>query len=242
MRSRVPRLPALGAEEVGRGEGGGGRGVEVGAAVHDEGGVADGGVLEDGDGLGAVGPAAAGEGGVAQGEADVEGDRGVQAERLVEDVAEVGHALEVLVGGGAVGAHGVEDLGAQAADGGRVAAELVHGPAEGGGGGVAAGEEDGHHLVAEDLGVAGEAGEGVEEGVAGVVLAGVAELELGGAEAEGALDVAVDEAVHGGQAGPVAGLGDEAADLGGAGEHALDALDLVEGVGEFILGGAVLAG
>ena len=58
------------------------------------------------------------------------------------------------------------DFGAEARHDGWVAGELVEEPGEGGGGGVAAGEQDGDELVANDLAIAREAGQGVQEGVA----------------------------------------------------------------------------
>lgn len=91
----LPCEPAGGVEcEVVKGDeavGVGGRGgeevwgVEVGAALHYEGGVADGGIGEDADGGEVVGArtAAGGEGCVFQGEADVERDGGVEAEGFV---------------------------------------------------------------------------------------------------------------------------------------------------------------
>ena len=100
-----------------------------------------------------------------------ERDGRIQAERLVEDVLEIGHGFEVGVGRGATGwAEVGEDFGAQATHNVRVAGELEEGPGQGGGGGVAAGEQDGDELVADHGAVAREAGQGVQEGVAGVGL------------------------------------------------------------------------
>jgi len=83
-RLGLPREPAVRAEGLDVGELFGHGRVQVGAALHHEGAVADGGVLEDGDGLGAVGAAAAGEGCVFQGHADAEkGGGGVSMHGMV---------------------------------------------------------------------------------------------------------------------------------------------------------------
>lgn len=96
-----------------------------------------------------------------EGVADVEGDDGVEAHSLVEDGVEVFHFLEVCVGGfPALGADAEPgaDFVAQFGHDVWVAGELEEAEGEGSGCGVAAGEEDGDELVAEDSGVAGEAG------------------------------------------------------------------------------------
>lgn len=54
--------------------------------MHSKSRVADGCVFEDANWGKTVGPAAAGEGGIVEGEADVEGDDGVEAEGFVHCV------------------------------------------------------------------------------------------------------------------------------------------------------------
>ena len=177
--------------------------------MHDERRVADGRMGEDADGIAPVRPAAAREGGVAQGHAHVEGDGGVEAEGLGEAVLEVAHGLEVRVGRGAtIGAEVGGDFGPEAGDDGWVAGELVEEPREGGGGGVAPREQDGDELVADDGAIAREAGQGVQEGVAGI--GAVFLVQLGGGEVEGAVDVRVYEGVDGFEGGVEAAAGDEA--------------------------------
>ena len=165
--------------------------VEVGTTLHGHCRVEDAGMRGHADGLGAVGAAAAGQGGVDEGVADVEGDDGVEAHGLVEDGSEELHFLEVGVGWVAVADVG-RDFVAEARDGVRVARELEEAEGEGGGGGVTAGEEDGDELVADDLWVAGEAGEGVQEGV----LFGQHGVELLGGHAEDGVDEGLHEVVH----------------------------------------------
>lgn len=232
VRLRVPSGPALRAEDARIGERLRDGRVQVRAALHDERRVSDGRVLEHRQRLGAVRAAAPGQGRVLEGDADVERHGRVETQRLVEDGPEVRHVLEVVVRGEAVLADGLEDLGAQAGHGVRMPAELVDGPREGRGGGVAAGEQDGDDLVAQDFGVAGEAGELVQKGVV-LVGFGVGG-EFLGAHAQGALDEVVDKAVHDFEAVVVGLFGDEGLELVGAGEDVLDALDFVEGFGEFL--------
>lgn len=58
--------------------------------------------------------------GVFEGNADVEGDSGVEAKGLVNYRCEVFHALEVVVGRSTVGAESMEDFGAEFANNIRV--------------------------------------------------------------------------------------------------------------------------
>jgi hypothetical protein len=124
--------------------------------------------LADVDGGVAVGAPSAGECGGADAAAGVDGNVGVQAEDLVEDVLEVGQGFEVGEGDVVrlgVGAEAVEDDGAELGVDLRVAHQGVEGPAEEAGGGVAAGEEDVEELGAEFGGVAGLSDEFVQEDV-----------------------------------------------------------------------------
>lgn len=121
----------------------------------------------------------------------------------------ISHGFEIGVGrGAAVRAEVGVDFGPEARHDGRVAGELVEEPGEGGGGGVAAGEQDGDELVANDLAIAREAGEGVQEGVARVRLCFLFEFFWG--EAQGLLDVRVHEGVEDLEVGVEAAAGDEA--------------------------------
>lgn len=118
-----------------------------------------------------------------------------------------------------------------------MARELVQREAEGRGRRVAAREEDREDLVAQDGPVAREARDGVQEGVVTVGLGLGGELLRG--EAEGALDVVVDEGVDGGQVAEVGLAAVEPGDAAGADDVGLDLRGLVEGVGEGLL---VMAG
>ncbi|KAI9171981.1 Aromatic amino acid aminotransferase [Paramyrothecium foliicola] len=230
----VPVRPALGAEDFRIWEGLGHGGVQVGTALHDEGGVADRSVLEDGKGLRTVLAAASGQRGILQGEANVEGDDRVESQDLVQEGLEVGHVLDVFVGWGAVEADRVQDFLAQLSDRLGVAAQLVYGPRKGGCSGITAGEQDGNQLVTEDLGVSGEAGELVKERVSLIGLGLVGKLFRG--EEKSALDVLVNELIDGLEAGPEALLGHETAELGGSHNDVLHALNFVEGFGELLPG------
>lgn len=159
----LPVEPAVGAVLEVVGKLFAGRGVKGGVALHDEGAVADGGVLEDGDGQGAVRAAAARERRVAEGQAHVEGHHGVQAQGLVHDVLQVLHVLEVVVRGLALEADLADDLVAQLAHALGVPAELVNGPRQRRGRRVAARQEHGDELVADHLAVPGEECELVQE-------------------------------------------------------------------------------
>lgn len=237
VRLRMPRSPALGAEDARIGKSLRDGRVQIRAALHDERRVTDGRVLEHRERLGAVGAAASGQSRVLEGDADVEGHGRVEAERLVEDGLEIRHVLEVVVRGQAVLANGLEYLGAQAAYCLRMPAELVDGPREDRGGGVAAGEQDGDDLVTQDFWVAREAGELVQEGVV-LVGFGVGG-ELLGTHAQGALDEVVDEVVHDFEAVVVGFLGDQGPEAEGAGEDVLHALDFVEGFGKLLFWGSI---
>lgn len=189
-----PRLPALGdkgrrvreARLDGR--------VQVGAALHDERRVADGRALGNRNGLRAVGPAADRQRRVRQRDADVVRHHGVQAQRLVHDVLQVLHVLEVLVRRGAVAADVLHDLGAQRREHGGLLREVVQDPGQGAGGGVAAREERRDELVAQRLSVPGVGRDGVEEGVAFVVVGFF--FEFLRREGEGLVDVHVHEVVQ----------------------------------------------
>lgn len=76
---------------------------------------------------------------------------------------QVRQPLEVLIRGRALAANAPEHVGAEARPHGRRVGELVQAPREGRGGGVAAGEQDGHDLVAQNLGVAAEERDVVQE-------------------------------------------------------------------------------
>lgn len=84
----------------------------------------------------------AGKGAVLEAGAQIIRHRGVQAQRLVNCVCEIGHVLQVRVGGCARLANDREDLVAQLGVDGGVVRELVDAPRQRGGGGVAAREED----------------------------------------------------------------------------------------------------
>ena len=226
---RRPVLPPLRREHRHVRERGRRLRIQVAPALHQQGRVPDGGILADADGLQAVGPAAVRQRGVVQGQADVEGHARVQAQRLAEDVLQVAHVFQVVVGGGRAGAEAGEDLGAEGADDGRVGGELVEEPGEHGGGGVAAGEEDGYDLVADGGAVAGEAREGVQEGVAGGGFG--FGFEVGGRQAQGVVDVGGYEGVEDFDAREEGAAGGEPVE--GAGDGTL-AIDLVK----FISAGA----
>lgn len=168
-------------------------GVEVATSLHQKGRVPHRRIFADADGLEAVRPAAVGKSGIMKGESDVERDARIEAEGLAHDMLQVAHVLQVFVRRRLGGADALEDLAAQLGDDFGVVGQLVEEPGEHGGGGVAAGEEDGHDLVADDLAVAREAGQGVQEGVAVVGLGFL--FEFFGGEAQGVVDVGVDEGV-----------------------------------------------
>ena len=210
--------------------------VDVGPVLEDERAVADRRVFEDGEGLRAVGPAAAGERRVGQRDADVVGDDGVEAQRLVERVLQVAHGFEVLVGGlrGGVGAEGGVDFAAERGDDVGVLGEGVEEPGEGHGGCVAAREEDGDQLVAQHGAVARVGGQRVQEGVALVGLG--FGFEFRGREREGLVDVLFDEGVEDFQALVEAFLGHEGLRGASAGDDGLHVLDFSESVRELGLG------
>lgn len=186
-------VPPVGREDRHVREVGRRLGVEVATPLHQKRGVAHGRVFADADRLEAVGAAAVGKRGVVKGQSDVEGDAGIEAERLAHDVLQVAHVLQVVVRRRLVGADALEDLATQLGYDFRVVGELVEEPGEHGGGGVAAREEDADDLVADDLAVAREARQGVQEGVAVVGFGFLFEF-LGG-KAQGVVDVGVDEGV-----------------------------------------------
>lgn len=176
--------------------------VDVRAALHGQRAVDDDVSLQHAD-VRLAHPAR--EGGILQGGAEVVRYGWVESQGLVERVGQVLHVLEVLVGWGARGSDGVENLGPELVEDRRVVAELVDGPGEGRGGGVSAREEDGHDLVPDYLAVAGEAGDVVQEGKALVVLGEL--LQVVGGEGQGLLDVVVHELLDDADATLVSVLG-----------------------------------
>lgn len=165
--------------------------VDVVPALHGERAVDDDVVLEDRD----VGLARLpGQRRVLERRAQVVRHRGVQPERLVERVRQVGHALEVGVRRRAALPDGGEDLAAQLGVDGGVVGELVDGPRERRGGGVPPRQEDRHDLVPQHLGVAGVPRDLVEERG---VLVGLGELlEFVLREDRGLLDVRLHESLE----------------------------------------------
>ena len=148
----------------------------------------------------AVGTAATGEGGVPRGPARVDGDDGVQAEDLVEDVLEVLAVLEADVGQlgrGLVGAEVGDDGLAELVEGVGMADEGVEDVAEEGSGGVSTCEEDVEELCAELDGVARLGGQSIQEDVflLRVERFPLLEFRLFGILVQCGLNKAVDEVV-----------------------------------------------
>ena len=128
--------------------------------------------LGDEDGGGAARAAAEREGGVADADAGVAGHDGHEAQGFVEEVFEVFHVFDLVVGGRVAREVGRVDFVAEFAVDVGSAGEDVPGVGEEAGGGVAPGEEDVEELGAEGVAVAGLGEEGVEEDVAGFAVGG----------------------------------------------------------------------
>ncbi|GJD01548.1 DUF4157 domain-containing protein [Colletotrichum higginsianum] len=180
------------------------------------------------DGAPAVGPAARRQRRVDQRAAGVEGHHRVQAQRLGEDVLEVGALLEGREGdGGRVRrAEGGEDLGAQLSEDAAVAEEAVPRPGHERGGRVAACGEEAEDLL-PDLAVA--AGAALPQDVEEVV------GRQGRAAGPGAVrggDGVVDEGVQGPDAGPQLGGAVEPVEAAEAHAGAEDGEHPLEGVVE----------
>lgn len=131
-----------------------------------------------------------------------------------------------------VRAHGRQDLSPQLGDSMRITTKLIKSPRQCRSGSITTSKQHSNDLIAENLAVSREAGQGVQKRVPVVVLGLGGELLW--AQAKSPVNVLVDEVVDDGETVPEAGLGVEVAELAGAGDDVLDVLDLVEGLCELL--------
>ena len=124
---------------------------------------------------------------------------------------QISHALQIIVGWGAVGAHCPEDFLTELVDDLRVLAQLVEEEGESASGGVTARKEDGNDLVADDLAVA----RGVRKSVEERLILGI--FETGRVEREALGDNWLDEIIHDTQPFPEGFAIEEAVEGAGTG-------------------------
>ena len=154
-------------------------GCEIRSALHEEGGVADGCVLQDPNRGEAVGAAAVGKSGVFQSETDVEGNDGVEAEGFIHHVLEgisfasrflhdngsgelplaylqILHSLQIRIRRWAIQPDLTHDLGTQLLDYFGVPRQLIECPGQSRGSGISSSQQHSDQLIAKHLSITGK--------------------------------------------------------------------------------------